>query len=81
MLASGGADACLKLWNMPPGDASLLAIAPDNARHKEDSQPHSLIRTYRTKSTPIFGLQFTPRNLLLGSGAFTMPVKRPRLAR
>lgn len=79
VLASGGADHCLKLWSMPPGDASLVAM--DGARHKEEAaKPYSLLKTYCTKATPIAALSFTPRNLLLGAGAFTVPSKKPRLA-
>ena len=34
-----------------------------------------LLRTLRTKATPVFGLRFTTRNLLLGSG--TLSLYRP----
>ena len=35
-----------------------------------------LLKTYPTKATPVFALQFTQRNLLLGTGALTLPSAR-----
>jgi hypothetical protein len=34
--------------------------------------PWQLLRTYRTRATPVIALGFTPRNLLLAAGPFSL---------
>lgn len=43
-------------------------------------EPYAPLCTWRTKMTPVFGLRFTTQNLLLGSGALTLP-QRPAAPR
>ena len=54
----GGADNSVRLWSMIGHDTEGAALQP--------------AKTYLTKSTPVFHVQFSPRNLLLGSGSFTL---------
>ncbi|GAB4823536.1 hypothetical protein N2152v2_010582 [Parachlorella kessleri] len=80
ILASGAADCTVQLWDAkgPPqqpsaGAAAALpagTTAAGSAAKGSDSLAH--LRTLRTKATPVFGLRFTTRNLLLGSGALTL---------
>jgi transcription initiation factor TFIID subunit 5 len=58
ILASGGADDCVKLW-----DVSKL----------DDDRPNiteQLLGSFSTKSTPVYSLHFTGKNLLLAAGPF-----------
>jgi hypothetical protein len=38
------------------------------------------LETFQTKATPVFALHFTQRNLLLGTGALTLPPLRKKLS-
>lgn len=69
LVASGGADATVRLWSMPPGDASLLCLPPQPARKAPRSDICTPLKAYRTKATPVYEVAFTPGNLLLASGA------------
>ena len=63
VLHAGGGDNSLRLWNTSGalgGESSEL----------------QLLKSFHTKATPVFCTQFTPRNLLLGSGALTLSRKQ-----
>ncbi|XP_041476835.1 transcription initiation factor TFIID subunit 5-like [Lytechinus variegatus] len=72
VLASGGLDNCVKLWDVkkifaetePDELSSPPAIVTSSASNV-------LLGSYPTKSTSVFNLHFTRRNLLLASGPFT----------
>lgn len=114
LLASGGADHTVRIWNAKPPAAaagaaggaaaaagkrpgSAAAVGPAAAQQQQagkgppangaegaaagaagSSEPYGLLCTWKTKLTPVFGLRFTTRNLLLGSGALTLPQRPPR---
>lgn len=72
----------MQLWDAkgapaPPATAAGGSAAAPAGR-PADALAH--LRTLRTKATPVFGLRFTTRNLLLGSGALTLyrPPRPPR---
>lgn len=113
LLASGGADHTVRIWNAKPaaaagaaggaaaaaagkrpGSAGAGAAAQQQqqagkgppgsggeggaaAAAAGSSEPYGLLCTWKTKLTPVFGLRFTTRNLLLGSGALTLPQRPP----
>jgi transcription initiation factor TFIID subunit 5 len=93
LLASGGADHCVRLWDAkgaPAGGAAAAAAGGAQQRRGAaavqqrqgaaavgSNEPYGLLATWRTKMTPVFGLRFTSRNLLLGSGALTLPQRAP----
>ena len=76
LLASGGEDETVRLWDVagrvprsdPRGEGRRGGGGGDASRRLE------ALRTLRTKSTPVFDVSFTARNLLLASGA-RAPVK------
>ncbi|XP_071488673.1 transcription initiation factor TFIID subunit 5-like [Diadema antillarum] len=72
VLASGGLDNCVKLWDVKKifteadADESMsspMVISPEGG--------DSLLGSYPTKSTSVYHLHFTRRNLLLAAGPFT----------
>lgn len=102
LLASGGADNTVRIWNakptaaggaagQPAGGAAAAAPAAQQQQGQGTAgaqqpggggaaagEPYALLATWRTKLTPVFGLRFTTRNLLLGSGALTLPQRAQR---
>ncbi|KAK4534162.1 hypothetical protein CDCA_CDCA01G0187 [Cyanidium caldarium] len=58
LLATGSGDGSIRLW-----DADAAGWAGGTASNKSS-------RVLRTKSTPVYAVKFTWRNLLLGAGAF-----------
>lgn len=80
LLASGGADNTVRFWNLQEavaagGDAAGKAAAPAAEARPPAGVP-GLLKTFQTKATPVFALHFTQRNLLLGTGALTLPPAR-----
>jgi len=71
VLASGGADSTVRLWHNPQA-GDVPALADRDAGGKRDASKF-LLRTWHTKSTHVYSLRFTWSNLLLGSGALTLP--------
>ncbi|CAH3133794.1 unnamed protein product [Pocillopora meandrina] len=72
LLASGGVDNCVKLWNARsicnPDDDDDERTDPNRASTKSNTFE---VGSYPTKRTPVHCLHFTLRNLLLASGPFT----------
>jgi transcription initiation factor TFIID subunit 5 len=66
VLATGGADATVRLWEVAQAFDAATSRA-DDACTMEPS------RTFHTKSTPVVRVKWTRRNLLLAAGAFDMP--------
>lgn len=86
ILASGGADCTVRLWDAKAAEAAAgsgggpgqqqqqrggAAAAAQGGGGKGGSGP-LLLETFRTKATPVFGLRFSTRNLLLCGGALTL---------
>ncbi|XP_067687895.1 transcription initiation factor TFIID subunit 5-like [Haliotis asinina] len=74
VLSSGGLDNTVRIWDIKKIYEELDSDSDANipsTLHVNDS-PNLLITTYKTKSTPVLLLHFTRRNLLLGSGAFSI---------
>ncbi|KAK7484651.1 hypothetical protein BaRGS_00024059 [Batillaria attramentaria] len=70
VLASGGMDNSVRLWDMSrvieEQDTDTDSNVPSSLH--VNTSPDLLLGTYYTKSTPVLGLHFTRRNLLLGCG-------------
>ncbi|KAK7113833.1 transcription initiation factor TFIID subunit 5-like [Littorina saxatilis] len=74
LLATGGMDNSVRLWDLarvmeeqdPEADSNMPSSLNVN------SNPALLLGTYYTKSTPVLGLHFTRRNLLMGCGPLAM---------
>uniref|UniRef100_A0A061QQU2 Transcription initiation factor TFIID subunit 5 n=1 Tax=Tetraselmis sp. GSL018 TaxID=582737 RepID=A0A061QQU2_9CHLO len=74
LLASGGADSSLKLWDYGAGDSGARPDRPTLA----SLEPK---KTFATKATPIYSIHFTPLNLMVATGAFALNqrhIKRDR---
>ncbi|CAG7836956.1 unnamed protein product [Allacma fusca] len=73
ILASGGLDYAIRLWDFNKLIEDVISeeggatISPDS---KKVSGDHSQVGAYHTKSTSVFGLHFTRRNILLASGPY-----------
>lgn len=81
LLASGGEDETVRLWDVAGASAGTgLGLGPAGAKGVagasggDASRRLEALRTLRTKSTPVFDVSFTARNLLLAMGA-RAPVK------
>lgn len=70
ILASGGLDCCLKLWNARGICNPDEEEETDQSNGGASSPAEFLLGSYPTKNTPIHSLNFTLRNLLLASGPF-----------
>jgi transcription initiation factor TFIID subunit 5 len=91
MLASGGADETVRLWDVSSGGrlgdggsgdtaagVSGASAGAGGARGgRRAGGREGPVRTLRTKSTPVFKVQFTRRNLLLAMGA-RAPTQQPQ---
>lgn len=85
ILASGGADCTVRVWNVKRSDSVGTDGAGDSGNDGAggsgliatgtgtdgDSVADSVVSLFRTKRTPIYRVRFTPRNLLLTAGPFT----------
>eukprot|EP00850_Spirogloea_muscicola_P003514 SM000014S00302 [mRNA] locus=s14:546230:551448:- [translate_table: standard] len=76
LLASGSADNTVRLWDVSGSTKAPRLTEKGNAAANRRLR---LVKTLPTKSTPVYALQFTRRNLLLASGAFTPPKPSPQL--
>lgn len=66
LLASGSADCTLKLW-----DVATSAKLPRTEEKSGSTSRLRLLKTLPTKSTPVYTLQFSRRNLLFAAGALS----------
>eukprot|EP00887_Chlorella_sp_A99_P008015 scaffold12.g8015.t1 len=78
ILASGGADCTLRLWDATAaatgggGGAASVATQQQQLQREEGGGGGALLRTFRTKATPVLAARFSSRNLLLCGGALTL---------
>ncbi|KAL7187255.1 hypothetical protein ACSBR1_037339 [Camellia fascicularis] len=70
LLASGSADCTVKLWDMT---ASTKVLKTEENKTGSTNRLRSL-KTLPTKSTPVYTLQFSRRNLLFAAGALSKSV-------
>lgn len=63
MLASGGADASVRLWDLKAASERMAG---------NEGAPDPLVTAWVTRATPVLKLRWTHRNLLMGSGAVTL---------
>ncbi|KAJ7966256.1 transcription initiation factor TFIID subunit 5 [Quillaja saponaria] len=66
LLASGSADCTVKLW-----DVTASTKAPRTEEKSGNSNRLRSLKTLTTKSTPVYSLQFSRRNLLFAAGALS----------
>ncbi|GMI92451.1 TBP-associated factor 5 [Hibiscus trionum] len=66
LLASGSADCTVKLW-----DVTTSSKVPRNEEKSGNPNRLRLLKTLATKSTPVYSLQFSRRNLLFAAGALS----------
>jgi len=75
-LASGGGDAAVRVWRSPLLGPEAAAAAADAAAAPAAAPPAArrpdLAHEWRTRSTDVYHLGFTWRNLLMGAGALTL---------
>ncbi|KAF6002241.1 hypothetical protein F1559_003156 [Cyanidiococcus yangmingshanensis] len=64
LLASGSADNSIRLWSISSGELKPTASSDDPVPKSRSAC------VMRTKSTPVLGLRFSWRNLLLAGGSF-----------
>ena len=69
VLASGGLDNTIKLWNMAKLTKEVEQ-SEDLSKFTTKTESQYEIGSWNTKQTPIIQLHFTRRNLLVGIGAF-----------
>ncbi|CAI9292148.1 unnamed protein product [Lactuca saligna] len=70
LLASGSADSTVKLW-----DVNTSAKTPKNEDNKSGNTNRlRSLKTLPTKSTPVYALRFSRRNLLFAAGALSTNV-------
>nr|GMD49968.1 cytochrome P450 CYP736A12-like [Ipomoea batatas] len=70
LLASGSADCTVKLW-----DVTTSTKMPKSEENKSGSTNRlRSLKTLPTKSTPLYALRFSRRNLLFAAGAFSKSV-------
>ncbi|CAM6105979.1 unnamed protein product [Calypogeia fissa] len=69
LLGSGSADNTVRLWDV--NSSSKVSRATDEK--SGGARRLRLLKTLPTKSTPVYALKFSRRNLLLAAGAFSPP--------
>ncbi|KAL5558220.1 hypothetical protein UlMin_034431 [Ulmus minor] len=70
LLASGSADCTVKLW-----DVTSSTKVPKSEENKSGSSSRlRSLKTLQTKSTPVYTLQFSRRNLLFAAGVLSKTV-------
>ncbi|KAF3329599.1 transcription initiation factor TFIID subunit 5 [Carex littledalei] len=67
LLASGSADCMVKLWDVT---SSMKALKTDESKSGPTSRLR-LLKALPTKSTPVYNLRFSRRNLLFAAGALS----------
>jgi len=75
LLCSGSADCTVKIWQNPAfGELRAeQGQSEEQADKRRKKEANYLLRTWQTKSTHVYHLNFTWSNLLLGAGALTLP--------
>ncbi|VAI20161.1 unnamed protein product [Triticum turgidum subsp. durum] len=68
LLASGSADCTVKLWDVA---SSTKALKMDDTKAGSTNRLR-LLKALPTKSTPVYNLRFSGRNLLFASGALSL---------
>ncbi|KAK1288824.1 hypothetical protein QJS10_CPB19g00693 [Acorus calamus] len=68
LLASGSADCTVKMWDITA--SAKVARTEENSK-TGNSNRLRLLKTLPTRSTPVYSLQFSRRNLLFASGVFS----------
>ena len=61
---TGSADHTVRVWGAKTEEGSEQSV--------KEISPMSLLKILPTKATPVFHVSFTPKNLLLASGALTL---------
>ena len=79
LLASGGADETVRLWDVTTGSGSVVAGGGGTAGGGTKKRAGA-VKTLRTRSTPVYAVKFTRRNLLIGMGARAPPKSREAVA-
>ncbi|XWS26165.1 hypothetical protein CRYUN_Cryun26dG0007400 [Craigia yunnanensis] len=69
LLASGSADCTVKLW-----DVTTSTKVPGNEEKSENPNRLISLKTLPTKSTPVYSLRFSRRNLLFAAGVLSKNV-------
>jgi transcription initiation factor TFIID subunit 5 len=73
VLASGGADETVKVWDVSQSASAEVNGGEAGAAAGESKAATAArkppMTSLRTKSTPVFNVQFTGRNLLMAMGA------------
>ncbi|KAL9678091.1 hypothetical protein QQ045_015930 [Rhodiola kirilowii] len=67
LLASGSADCSVKIW-----DVTASTKVPRNEEKNGTTNRLRSLKTLPTKSTPVYSLQFSRRNLLFAAGALSV---------
>ena len=70
-LASGGADCTVRLWDMskagvPESDSTFDPKRVSVAQQNQSILPSkTLLKTFKTRGSAVYRVQFTPKNLML----------------
>ncbi|KAJ1499611.1 Transcription initiation factor TFIID subunit 5 [Coelomomyces lativittatus] len=79
LLASAGVDGTVRIWDIlksededlvSPIDVTTNVTTTNSKKKRKKLTNHDLLEVYPTKKTPVIQIQFTRRNLLLGTGPY-----------
>eukprot|EP00127_Corallochytrium_limacisporum_P003240 Clim_evm89s147 gene=Clim_evmTU89s147 len=77
LLASGGADNTVRLWDLAKAhevqQSTMDTSGPGALQPKRQDNTFRPLRTFPTKSTPVYHVSFTNRNILLAGGVYHNP--------
>ena len=60
----------MKLWDVKSSNVEPTEIAAEVNRPIQSDVKRDLLKSFTTKRTPIYNVQFTSRNVLLAMGTF-----------